>query len=320
MAATNLRIAGKVAQTAFAIVSGVAVWEIVVALLSGSVALLADGIHSLTTATTLLIVWVGIHLSGRSPDGTFHFGYFRVEALASLMAAFLMTVFGGLVIFEAYLASLQQRTVSNAELVLTAALLSAVAVGFVSVWVERASQQYSSTSLRVGALNGSIDVLASVGVCASIILSSSFGIAHADTVAGVLIAIAIFSGAYSVFKESSLVLADACKCGDIVNAVADIAREVKGIKEVHSIRLRQLGPYLVGDMHIVVSSDMLVKEADQIATEVEEKIKKEFGNVTDLKIRIESDEAHDRHSREFTLKSKDQIRPNELDKNGRKEK
>jgi divalent metal cation (Fe/Co/Zn/Cd) transporter len=98
------------------------------------------------------------------------------------------------------------------------------------------------------------------------------------------------------------VLVDACKCGDIVDAIGDIARTVKGIKEVHSIRIRQLGPYLTGDMHIVVGNDMLVKEADEIATNVEQKIKEEFGRVIDIKVRIESDEAHNRHSRDFDIK------------------
>jgi divalent metal cation (Fe/Co/Zn/Cd) transporter len=66
--------------------------------------------------------------------------------------------------------------------------------------------------------------------------------------------------------------------------------------------MRKLGPYLVGDMHIVVSSEMLVKEADLIATQIEEKIKQEFNSVIELKIRIESDEAHDVHAEEFTVK------------------
>jgi len=142
-----------------------------------------------------------------------------------------------------------------------------------------------------------------VGVVVSVVLSKYFGIFHADSITGVLIAIAIFVGAYSIFKESSLVLVDACKCGDVVNAIADIAKDIKGVKEVHSIRMRKLGKYLTGDMHIVVENDMLVKEADVIATQVEEKIKDQFERVIDIKVRIESDEAHNRHSKELEIKS-----------------
>ena len=100
-----------------------------------------------------------------------------------------------------------------------------------------------------------------------------------------------------------MVLVDACKCGDVVGAIGDIAKSIEGIKEVHSIRMRQLGPYLVGDMHIVVSNDMIVKEADEIATKVEEKIKEAFESVIDIKVRIESDEAHSKHSRDLSIKT-----------------
>jgi cation diffusion facilitator family transporter len=133
-------------------------------------------------------------------------------------------------------------------------------------------------------------------------LSRYLGILHADSIAGILIAGAIFVSTYSIFKESSLVLVDACNCGDMVGAVGEMARSIKGVKEVHSIRIRKLGPYLTGDMHVVVSSEMVVREADQIATEVEEKIKQMFDKVLDFKIRIESDEAHDEHSHDLTIK------------------
>jgi cation diffusion facilitator family transporter len=144
-------------------------------------------------------------------------------------------------------------------------------------------------------------VLSSIVVVVGVFLSKYFGIFHADSISGVLIAAAFFVGAYSIFRESSLVLVDACKCGDIVNAIGDIAKSVKGVKEVHRIRMRQLGSYVVEDLHIVVNSNMLVLEADDIATKMEEKIRKEFWKIIEITVRIESDKAHDRHSNEFII-------------------
>jgi len=172
----------------------------------------------------------------------------------------------------------------------------------VSAWTQRTSRKLGSTALKVGGLTSILDALASVAVLIGVALSKYLGILHADSVAGILIAGAIFVSAYSIFKESSLVLVDACNCGDTVGAIGELAKTVRGVKEVHSIRLRKLGPYLTGDMHVVVSSEMLVREADQIAAEVEEKIKEMFDKVLDFKIRIESDEAHNRHSKELTIK------------------
>ena len=78
--------------------------------------------------------------------------------------------------------------------------------------------------------------------------------------------------AYSIMKESSMALVDACKCGDLVEAIGDVAKSVEGIKEIHSVCMWKLGPYIVGNMNIVVTGEMLVRDADSIATQVEEKI------------------------------------------------
>jgi cation diffusion facilitator family transporter len=302
MSSSNLKTGAIIAQAAFLIVLVVGIVEVIAASFATSTALLADGIQSVATSLIFLIIWIGIRLSGRSPDGTFHFGYYRIEALGSLLAAFVLSVFGGFILFEAYNAWITQREVTNAETALLVASVSAVVVLAVSVWINRASRRLGSDALKVGGLSGVLDALASVAVLIGVSLSRYLGVLHADSIAGILIAGAIFVSAYSIFKESSLVLVDACSCGDIVGAIGEMARSIKGVKEVHSIRLRKLGPYLTGDMHVVVSSEMLVREADQIATAVEEKIKQMFDKVLDFKIRIESDEAHDKHSQDLIIK------------------
>ena len=161
---------------------------------------------------------------------------------------------------------LNTRSIVNTGLALAVALGSTAVATCVTVWIEKASRKRDSTSLRMGALNGAIDAASSVAVSVSIVLSGYFGIQHADSIAGVIIAFAIFAVAYSIMKESSMVLVDACKCGDVVKAIGDVAKSVEGIKEIHSVRMRKLGPYIVGDMHIIVAGEMLVREADSIAT------------------------------------------------------
>jgi len=301
VAVNDIKKGATIAQVAFLIVLAVGVAEVIVASFATSVALLADGIQSIATSLIFLVVWVGIKLSERSPDGTFHFGYYRVEALGSLIAAFVLSIFGCFVLFQAYDSWVTKRTVANAEIAILFAAISAVIILLASVWINRASKKIGSTALLVGGLSGVLDALSSVAVLIGVVSSTYLGILHADSIAGILIAGAIFVGAYSIFKESSLVLVDACSCGDLVGTIGEITRSIKGIKDVHNIRIRKLGPYITGDMHIVVSSDMLVGEADQIATQVEEKIKVMFDKVLDFKIRIESDEGHIRHSQELPI-------------------
>ncbi len=113
---------------------------------------------------------------------------------------------------------------------------------------------------------------------------------RADAVAGIIIASFVFTVSYSIVKEASLVLMDACQCTDILTDITNVVKGVKRVIGVHDIRMRKVGPYLVGDMRVVVDPNMTVREADLIATQVEQRVKEEFDDVTEIKVRIEPQE------------------------------
>jgi cation diffusion facilitator family transporter len=159
------------------------------------------------------------------------------------------------------------------------------------VMKSRAAKKYSSLALKTDAFNSVKDVFTSLAAFLGIVFYRFLGIPFADSVAGVIIALFVFTVAYSITKEASLVLMDACQCEDIRVDIETIAESVKHVREVHDVRMRQLGPYLIGDMHIVVDPDMTVKEADRIAREIEERVKHEFDEVAEIKVRVEPPQA-----------------------------
>ena len=68
----------------FVILAITAAFQLVVVLVSGSVALLADTIHNVADATTAIPLWVAFRLARRTPTETFTYGYGRVEDLAGI--------------------------------------------------------------------------------------------------------------------------------------------------------------------------------------------------------------------------------------------
>jgi len=287
---TELAKGGKVAEKSFIILVLVGIVEVLVGILSLSMALIADGVHSFADAVVSLIVWIGLRLSGKAPDGKFHFGYYRVETLSSFVAAFFMAILGGVILYESYLVLLAPREIVNAEVAMTVAF-SAAAIAFVqSIYKIRAAKKYASLALKTEAFNSVKDVLTSVTAFLGIAFSKYSQIAQTDSVAGIIIAFFVFTVSYSIIKEASLVLTDACQCTEILLDIENIAKSVKHVKGVHSIRMRKLGPYLIGDMHVVVDGDMAVREADSIATRIEEQVKQEFDEITEIKVRIEPHE------------------------------
>jgi cation diffusion facilitator family transporter len=283
----DLAKGGVVAERSFLVLVLVGIAEVLVGLFSFSVALIADGVQSFADAVVSLIVWTGLRLSRKAPDGRFHFGYYRVETFSSVVAAFFMSILGIAILYESYVEFLSPTEIVNAEIAVTVALV-ATAIALVQfVFKTRAAKRYDSLALKTDAFNSVKDVLTSLTAFFGIVFSRYFGIVQTDGIAGIIIALFVFTVAYTIIKEASLVLMDACSCTDIVSDIENIAKTVTHVKGVHDIRLRKLGPYVVGDMHVEVDGEMTVNEAHELITQIEEKIKQEFDEIAEIKVRIE---------------------------------
>jgi cation diffusion facilitator family transporter len=310
---TRLAKGGAVAEKSFAVLVLVGIAEVFVGIFSMSLALIADGVQSFADAVVSLIVWVGLRLSGKAPDGRFHFGYYRVENFSSIIAAFVLTVSGGLILYESYQGLLFPRVIVNAEIAMATALLAAAVAGVILFFKARAARRYDSLALKADAFNSTKDVLTSLTAFVGIALSKYLNIKVTDSIAGIIIALFVFTVAYSVIKESSLILMDACQCSDILLDIENIVKNVKNVKQVHDIRMRKLGPYLVGDMHVVVDGDMSVREADQIAMQIEEQVKKEFDEVAEIRVKIEPPKSSTKSETTRKLpNSRDDVLPTKL--------
>ena len=281
---------GKVARKSFAIQLMVGIAEVFMGIFTLSVALIADGIQSFADAGVSLIVWIGLRISRRAPDGKFHFGYYRVETFSSIIAALFMATLGVVVLYESYQEFIKPTAIANAELALVVALLATAVSSVLLIYKRRAAKKYASLALKTDASNSIKDVLTSITAFIGIALARYFNIIQSDAIAGIIISLFVFTMVYTIMKEASLVLMDACQCPEILTDIENIARSVKQVKQVHSLRMRKIGPYLIGDLHVVVDADLTVRDSGKIAYEIEERVKKEFDEVIEIKVRIDPDE------------------------------
>ena len=281
---------GKVAKKSFIIQLMVGISEVLMGIFTLSVALIADGIQSFADAGVSLIVWVGLRISKRAPDGNFHFGYYRVETFSSIIAALFMAALGVVVLYESYQEFIKPTAIANAELALVVAFFAAAVSLVLLIYKRRAAKKYDSLALKTDANNSIKDVLTSITAFTGIALARYFNIIQTDAIAGIIISLFVFTMVYTIMKEASLVLMDACQCPEILNDIENIAKSVKQVKQVHSLRMRKMGPYLIGDLHVVVDADLTVRDSGKIAYEIEERVKDEFDEVIEIKVRIDPDE------------------------------
>jgi cation diffusion facilitator family transporter len=281
---------GKVAKKSFAIQLMVGITEVFMGIFTLSVALIADGIQSFADAGVSLIVWIGLRISRRAPDGKFHFGYYRVETFSSIIAALFMAALGVVVLYESYQEFIKPTAIANAEVALAVALIATAVSSTLLIYKRRAAKKYASMALKTDANNSIKDVLTSITAFIGIAIARYLNIIQTDAIAGIIISLFVFTMVYTIIKEASLVLMDACQCTEILTDIEDIARSVKQVKQVHSIRMRKIGPYLIGDLHVVVDADLTVRDSGKIAYEIEERVKKEFDEVIEVKVQIDPDE------------------------------
>lgn len=280
---------GKVAKRSFLVQLIVGFSELILGVFTLSIALVADGIQSFADAGVSLIVWIGLKLSRRKPDKRFHFGYHRVETLSSIAAALFMAIIGGITLYSSYQELLNPTALADPELALVVALAAAFVSSLLLIYKRRAAKKYGSLALKTDASNSIKDVLTSITAFVGIALSGYFSIIQMDAIAGIIISLFVFTMVYPVLKEASLVLVDSYNCPETMQAIENIAKSITKVKQVHSIRMRKLGSYLIGDMHIVLSNEMTVEEACAIASKIEDRTIKEFDEIIEMNVIIEPD-------------------------------
>jgi cation diffusion facilitator family transporter len=278
---------GKVAKQSFLVQLMVGFSELATGFFTMSIALIADGIQSFADAGVSLIVWIGLRISRKAPDKQFQFGYHRVETLSSMIAALFMAIIGGITLYASYRELLNPTPIADPALALVVAITAAAVSTVLLIYKRRAAQKYGSLALKADASNSIKDVLTSITAFAGIALSSYFGLLQTDAIAGIIISFFVFTMVYPILKEASLVLLDSFHSPETIKVIEYIAKSLPQVKQVHNIRMRKMGSYLIGDMHIVLNNEMTVEDACDIATQIETQTKKEFSAIIEMNVIIE---------------------------------
>src|SRR5437660_2532047 len=118
-------------------------------MVTGSVALFADGVDSLSDASVSFFVWTGLHFARRRPSKRFPFGYYKVESLTALIAALILVATASFIFLRSYRALLSPKPLNY----LPAALAVLLVTGLVSLYrvlqMRRVALMYTILSLNV---------------------------------------------------------------------------------------------------------------------------------------------------------------------------
>lgn len=255
-------------------------------LLSGSVALRGDGVHTLADAFVSLIVLFGLRMLHKPPSERFQFGYYKMENFASMIIAIFLMFIGIWIFYSSYLSLTHPKELTFPIVGLVVSLFAAAAFFLLAIYKRKVANALGSVALKTDAKNSIKTGLASSIVFLGLAFSY-LGYFRVEAVAGMVISIFIFAISYGAIKESSLILVDGCACPGIRGNLKSIAESVKGVKDVHEIMLRKSGPYVVGEMHVKVDGNLSVYAANEIVEKIEKMIEKRMPVLKKLTIKVE---------------------------------
>lgn len=261
----------RLLEASIILLIAVGLMEVVVGYYTKSIALMADGVHSWADTIVSSLVFVGIKLSKRWPDGKFHHGYGRAETVFGLIAAMVVVAIGAVLLYESYLAFLDPSPLVYPNIAIGAVLLAGIISMAIAALKIRLARRASSTALSVDAYNSLKDGAASFIVLVALVLAS-FGYLFFDALGGLIVSVMILVIAYISIKESSIVLMDGCVCGDIYEDIYSKAEAVPNVRHLRNLKLRQVGRSVNMEATIELDGQMSVAEAEGTASAVKKSI------------------------------------------------
>jgi cation diffusion facilitator family transporter len=245
----------------------------------------ADGFHSLLDGFANVVGIIGIVVAARPPDREHHFGHERYETLASMGIGALMAV-GVLEIVQSAIGRWQAGATPQVTGLSFGVMLGTMAVNAsVTLWERRAAQRLHSDLLEADARHTGSDVLVSAAVILGLI-GERIGLRGADAAVSLVVAGMVALAAWGILREASLVLTDAATNVEPKSLLAAIVT-VPGAITAHNLRVRSSGGRNWVEVHVTVDPDLTVKQAHEVATEVESAIRNEVGPEAQAIVHIE---------------------------------
>jgi cation diffusion facilitator family transporter len=241
--------------------------KLVVGLLTGSLGILSEAVHSILDLVASAFTLVAVRTSRKPADSEHPYGHGRTENLAAFAEGVLLLITAAGIAFEAV-----RRLVEGGGTVNPAGYAFALLIATIFIETGRATilrwvgRLAASEALLADATNRLSDVLATLGVLAGL-AGVRMGFRWADSVAALVVAAVIARAAAMLAWRSGDILIDRAPAG-AEKQLRKAIESVSGVREVRSVRVRRSGPDLIGDARIATARMLSVEAAGALASDV----------------------------------------------------
>src|SRR5215212_9860320 len=251
---------------ALAALSITTVLQIIIVLLSGSVALLADTVHNLGDSLNSIPLLIAFYLARRAATRRYTYGFGKAEDVAGIFIVLSIAVSAGIGLWESFSKLIHPAPMTRLGWVAAAAVIGFAGNEAVALLQIRVGRKIGSAAMVADGLHARTDGLTSLAVLVAV-LGTYLGYPIVDPVIGLLIGVDILFITRDAMRTMWYRLMDAIDPA-VVDQVEQAARTVAGVIAVHDTRVRWLGHRLQTELHIVVDEDLPTRESHEIAEQV----------------------------------------------------
>lgn len=265
--------------------------KLTIGILSGSAALVAEGVHSAADLLFDLVVIVGMYIAKRAPDEDHPYGHGKFEGITSMILAIILLGLAAGIVVDGI--SKAQKT----DLVAPESM--ALWVAFGSMLIKEALYHYT---MRVGKKINSQIVIGNawhhradaVGSLAAFIGigGALMGWPFLDPIAAITVALFVGKVGLDIANNSLKELTDAASAidEDVRNRITEQVQNFPQVRSAHFLKARRMGQDILVDVHVEVNHRLSVTEGHQIADKLQVNIFNEVPGVTEVLVHVDTED------------------------------
>ncbi|MBP3643120.1 MAG: cation transporter [Alistipes sp.] len=269
------------------------VFKFIAGIVGHSAAMVADAVHSLSDFITDIIVIIFVAISGKPEDSDHSYGHGKYETLATAVIGIILFFVGvGILIsgIKAIVGALQGEPLQAPSLLaLIAAVISIVVKEALYRYTVKRGKALGSSSVVANAWHHRSDALSSIGTAigigGAVFLGEQWRIL--DPIAAVVVSIFIIKVAVELIKPCIDELVERSLPEEVEQRIHALILQSPQVSSPHHLRTRRIGSCIAIEVHIRMDGQISLSEAHQVASDIERRLKAEFGEKTHIGIHME---------------------------------
>lgn len=258
-----------------------------------SSAMMADAVHSLSDFITDIIVVVFVRISSKPADEGHDYGHGKYETLGTVFIGVALMFVGIMILVNSVESIIMffkgEKLAAPGWFAFIAAILSIVSKEVLYQYTVIKGRKLSSQAVVANAWHHRSDALSSigtaVGIGGAILLGENWRVL--DPVAALIVSCFIVKVSVDLLKPGFNELLERSLPADVEEKILEIVNSAEGVSEPHNLRTRRIGNRCAIEMHLRMDGNVSLSEAHDKATEIEHKLREEFGKDTYINIHLE---------------------------------